>query len=246
MVLPFTKSYQVLAVLIGFLFWEVKVSAQCNPPEQLPTNYCETAPLNCLLNACYQTIQDNFPDCCSGWCNGGFLIHNPQFFEMIAASTTIEIHIDVLSCDDGTSLQGAIIGACPWSQTINYPDILACDGQTNVGYTMVLMIDSAVIGNSYWLMIDGFSSALCNYLISYVSGILIPPLEGVLDPDESMAIPDVVCPGYGEIAVVAGPPIGLAHGYMWITEWNNDTIFSTLPEITINIPENMPPGVWEI
>lgn len=246
MLLPSSKSYRALAVLIGLLFWEVTVSSQCNPPEQLPTNYCETAPLICLQNACYETIQDNFPDCCSGWCNGNFLIHNPQFFQMIATSTTIEIHLDVLGCDDGTGLQGAIMDACPWAQNLTYEDIVACDGDASAGTTMVLVLDTAIIGNTYWFMIDGYGGALCNYTVSFVSGILNPSLVGELDPDESMAIPDVVCQGYGEISVVASPPIGLAHGYMWITEWDDDTIFSTLPEINIDITENMPPGIWDI
>src|SRR6187401_2377842 len=234
--------FRMRIVLLAFFNSITSSWSQCNPPDQIPTNYCETAPLICLLHACYQTIEDNFPDCCGGWCNGDFTIHNPQFFQMIATSTTIEIQISVLGCDDGTGLQGAIIDTCPWATTLDYPNIVECDGDESIGQTMVLLFEEAIIGNSYWLMIDGFGGALCDYEIPFVSGIYNPELVGELDPDESMAIPEVVCQGYQNVTVMASPAIGNAHGYIWVTEWNNETMVTTLPELQFDIPDDAPPG----
>ena len=125
-------------------------------------------------------------------------------------------------------------------------DFAVCDVHEDVGGTMILFWDSAVIGTTYWLMIDGSTGALCHYTITYASGIYNPDIIGELDPALTEPIPSVVCPGYLNFTALTGPPLPFAHGYYWVVPWLDDTITSTLPTNTIEVPIDLDPGVYEI
>ena len=213
--------------------------AQCNPPEQLPTPTCDMAPLVCLQNACYETlgVPNGGP---SGWCNGNNTIENPQFFSFIPTATDVEIQIHVDFCESGTSLQAAIITECPWG----VEDVISCNGGTPPGGTIYLSASNMIIGQPYLLMFDGSSGALCNYTITFTSGIYSPGFDEELST--GAALPASVCVGYNDLELVTGPPIGLAHGYFWVLGWSGDTVFSTLPTTSVGIPGDLDPGTYEI
>lgn len=234
-----TPVFRTFLLFILIIIIEEKGSAQCNPPEQLPTPMCQNAPLICLLNSCYETlgIPNSGP---SGWCNGNNTIENPQFFMFIPTAPTVEIHIHVDGCDSGTSLQAAILSECPWG----VEDVLACNGGTAPGGTIILLASGLTPGQPYWLMFDGSSGALCNYTITYTNNIYSPGFDEELEEGE--ASPASVCQGYLGLTLTAGPEIPLAHGYYWVLGWNGDTITSTLPETTVNVPSNIDPGIYEI
>jgi gliding motility-associated-like protein len=229
----------LLLLIVLLFFWTGKGFSQCNPPEQLPTPTCDMAPLICLQNACYETlgIPNGGP---SGWCNGNNTIENPQFFSFIPTSSSVEIQIHVDFCESGTSLQAAIISECPWG----VEDVLSCNGGTPPGGTIYLSAAGLVIGQPYLLMFDGSSGALCNYTITYTSGIYSPGFDEELST--GAALPASVCVGYNDLELVAGPPIGLAHGYFWVLEWSGDTVYSTLPTTSVEVPGDLDPGTYEI
>lgn len=216
-----------------------RVEAQCNPPDQLPTPTCDFAPLICLQGACYETlgIPNSGP---TGWCNGSNTIENPQFFSFIPTAPNVEIHVHVDNCDSGTSLQAAIISECPWG----VEDVLACNGGTAPGGTIVLVANGLVVGQPYLLMFDGNSGALCNYTVTYTNNIYSPGFEEELSSAE--AVPYSVCLGADALMLVAEPAIAFAHGYFWVLEWNGDTVFSTLPTTTVPVPSDIDPGLYEI
>jgi hypothetical protein len=209
-----------VAILCCTLFCLGELKAQCDPPDQLPTVLCQDAPLVCLLNACYETlnISGSGP---SGWCGGMTSIQNPQFFQIIPTASDVEIHIYVDDCDSGSSLQSAILGACPWTNS----DVLACDDGTAPGGTMILQASGLVVGQVYWLMIDGFAGATCHYTITYTENIFSPGLTEELETAE--ATPSSVCLGYDALVLTTDPPIPFAHGYYWVLGWSGDTVTST-------------------
>src|SRR5688572_28380579 len=237
---PVFRYRIILIYLIVLITMSVSnLHAQCNPPDQLPTPTCELAPLICLLGACYETlgIPNGGP---GGWCNGMNTIENPQFFSFIPTAPNVEIHIHVDNCDSGTSLQAAIISECPWG----VEDVLACNGGTAPGGTIVLIANGLVVGQPYLLMFDGSSGALCNYTITYTNNIFSPGFEEELSSAE--AIPYSVCLGANALTLVVEPQIACAHGYFWVLEWSGDTFFSTLATTTIGVPSNIDPGIYEI
>jgi hypothetical protein len=227
-------------LLVGFflILSLHEIAAQCNPPDQLPTSYCENAPQICLLNACYQTL-DEPAEGPSGWCFGNNSIQNPQYFLFYATSNFVEIHIYVNSCS-GSGLQAGILNDCPWSPG----NVLSCNGGTNPGGTIVLSSYNLNPGIPYWLMIDGESGAHCNYTITYTDNIYDPLFEN--DLEGGAASPVNVCLGADSLLVEAYPPVGLAHGYYWVPSWSGDTIYSTLSSTTIPVPSDINPGTYEI
>ncbi|MBK9984583.1 MAG: T9SS type A sorting domain-containing protein [Saprospiraceae bacterium] len=111
---------------------------------------------------------------------------------------------------------------------------------------MILQASGLIVGQPYWLLIDGSNGSTCQYTIEYTTGVFGPQLTGELDPVQTFTNLNVVSQGYQDLQIVTGPSIGNAHGYYWTFGWNNDTITTTLPELNINIAANAPPGIWNI
>jgi hypothetical protein len=152
---------------------------------------------------------------------------------------TIAIHVD--NCDNGTGLQSAILDACPWDNS----NVVDCNPGTNPGGTMFLNGVGLVVGQVYWLMIDGSNGATCNYTITVADGIEAPGFGGESLTDGE-AIPSSVCQGFNGLTLTASPEIIGAHGYFWVLGWNGDTITSTFATTTLDVPTDVPPGVYDI
>ena len=245
---PKTKLYRRVFFSICFMFLLGKLMSQCNPPDQLPTVQCVNAPFTCLNDACYSTSSDSdFGQ--SGWCGNNTAVHNPQYFEIITIADNIEIQIHVDACQNGsTALQSALVTSCTWApcpgNSVPCPDILDCDAGTGVGGTMTLTASGLMIGQHLWLLIDGSSGSQCQYTITFASGILEPQIDE--DITEGEATPGIVCQGFDDLELSVGPNIPFAHGYLWNFEWNNQNVTTTLPSLTMDVPNNAPPGLWDI
>jgi gliding motility-associated-like protein len=242
MVSPNTQFSSVLLFFIMFLYSLAEVKGQCNPEEGGAT--CQTAPIVCLNNLCDGT-EVNPPDgAYNGWCGNNTAIHNPQYFAFIATSTQVQFTVTVGNCTGGqNAIQAAILGSCPWTGA---NEILDCANNIPSGQTFVLEAQGLVIGNTYYLVFDGSAGAQCEYTIEEALGVYEPQLENDLEsvtvhPDEP------VCQGYIGMTFNAEPEVVGAHGYWWTAEWAPlDTIETTDPELTINIPAQLDPGTYEI
>lgn len=239
MISPKSHPLGKALLLLILLFSSFQLRSQCNPPDQLPTLDCADAPLVCLLDACYETLNLPF-NCCNGWCGANTAIHNPQYFQFIPTCDPVEIHIHVDFCTGGNGLQSALLNSCPWDNS----DVIDCDPGTPPGGTMVLIGTGLVIGQVYWLVIDGSNGALCEYTIDFTQCIESPGITEELTSAE--AIPGSVCQGYNGLILNADPPIANAHGYYWVLGWSGDTITSTLNFTTLDVPANVDPGTYEI
>lgn len=215
--------------------------AQCNPPGQLPSSDCATAPLICLLNACY-TLTDTPGSGPQGWCGTNTVINNPQYFKFIASADYVEIQIHVDFCDiSGQGMQAGILGACPWE---NF-DVMDCDEGTPAGGTIILSSDLVIPGEMYWLLIDGINGLICDYTISYVEGIEQFDIPGELEESETYANPAVLCQESDIAFFITGPPLEEAHGYYWVFSWApTDTFTTTDNYLYRDIPSGLAPGEY--
>jgi gliding motility-associated-like protein len=231
--------HRVGIFLITLLF-TCQLKSQCNPPDQLPTADCATAPFVCLVDACYQTL--NIPlTCCNNWCGNNTIINNPQYFVFIPTCPDVEIDIHVDNCTNGVGLQCAILDACPWDNS----SVVDCNPGTPPGGTMVLTASGLIVGQMYWLLIDGSNGATCNYTITFANCIETPGF-GSESLTSGEAIPSSVCQGFNGLTLTAEPQIIGAHGYYWVLGWSGDTITSTPPTTTLDVPANTPPGIYDI
>ena len=235
-----------LFIFLSFFLLCAKLSAQCDPPAELPTVECVNAPLTCLQDACYSTLNEP-AQCCPSFCGPNTLIHNPQYFEIIPTEDCIQINIHIDNCS-GQGLQSALVTSCNWQPCPggNAPcaDILDCDPGQSAGGTMILDACGVTPGVPLWILIDGSNAALCQYTIEYTQGIYEPQIEDELMTGE--AIPSSVCQGFDDLLLTVGPAIDNAHGYLWDLEWLGQELTSTLPELEVDIDNDAPPGMWEV
>jgi hypothetical protein len=215
-------------------------TAQCNSQDGGWT--CEEAPLVCLHHLCDFT-EPNFPDAPhNGWCGNNTAIHNPQYFQFFAIAETVLFEISVVDCWGGqNALQAAIMQNCPWDND----DVLDCNPGTPEGGSFILQPSGMVIGQPYWLVIDGSASAQCEYTIEQATGIYEPTI--ITELDDVFANPEEVCQGYNSLQLIASPRAEGVHGYWWFPEWApDDTIATTDPEVTIDVPTWVDSGIYQI
>ncbi len=211
---------------------------QCEPIEP-PSLFCEDAPLLCLNQFCYRS-QDIPFFCCTGWCGPNTAIHNPQFFQFVAATSDIAIEIHVDGCDGGNGLQSAILDACPWDNS----NVIACDLGTPPGGTMFLEANGLIPGFPYWIVIDGSVGATCNYTFTSVQGILGFDLIGEAGP--LIANPATLPLEFDTIHFTLTSSISNAQAYYWTFSWHTDTITTSGPELDIYTPCFEEPGIYTV
>ncbi len=129
----------------------------------------EAAPV-CNLNgycgntsAAY-TAENNWPELNTAFCGS---IENNSFLIFQATSTTISMDVLVGNCFNGSDIQFMIFSATtPGSGPLN---VIGCFFQMTVG-TNALTFNGLTIGQTYYLMIDGFAGAVCDYSVTVTSG----------------------------------------------------------------------------
>ena len=224
------------------LLWVVglsgKIYSQCALQEP-PTISCETAPLICLNALCYHTTNTPF-FCCTGFCGPNTAIHNPQYFQFIPSSPEVEIQIHIDDCNAGNGLQAAIIDACPWDNS----NVIACDPGAPPGSTMVLSANGLIVGQSYWVLIDGSGGATCHYTFTTVDGVQGYELAGALGT--LTADPSVLPQEPDTIHLQTESSLFNVQGYLWTFSWNTDTIVTDLPMLDIFTPCLEDPGLLEV
>lgn len=232
----------IITFLFYFLLLPLQLVGQCGAPDPLPTPDCENAPLICLNEWCYQTIDQQNP----GWnnyCGPNTIVNNPQFYEIVATEENIYIQINVGSCTGGqNSMQAALILDCPW----DIGDVIDCNPGSVEGHPFVLQSGGHEIGQSMWLMIDGSAGSKCDYLIEQTQGIYAPEIVG--DITSITASQTSVVQGMDLLTLEASPPIQFAHGFYWIPGWGSDqdTIITPFPNLEIYVPCDVPPGIYSI
>ena len=172
------------------------------------------------------------------WCNGQGVIDNDQYYGFFASAPCVEFTVTVGTCLSGDGIQAAIFdggGGVPGSC---FPDALT------PGTTTTLTSCGLTAGEPYFIGIDGFSGAQCNFTIQVISGLdpaPPPPMGPVMGPTEACFDSDF------NLSV---DPLPNVSGYYWeitagagLVGYTVDPSAATLPPagseentITITIP----------
>jgi gliding motility-associated-like protein len=99
-------------------------------------------------------------------------VENDSYLKFVASATSISFDVWVTSSVYGDGIQ-LIVFSTPscGNNTVNAPycqQILPGAGATNVS------VSGLIVGNTYYIMIDGFAGDLCDYVIGANTGIAIP------------------------------------------------------------------------
>lgn len=104
-------------------------------------------------------------------------INNNSWIKFTAASTTASFKVNVANCWVGSYPSGglqmqifsAAAACCSFAPVSDFKENST---------TFTLNANSLTVGNSYYLMIDGFAGDICNYTITALTGVSFPNITG--------------------------------------------------------------------
>jgi gliding motility-associated-like protein len=234
--LLFCRNLFVLALLL----FSMALHAQppCNEEIAEPTAGCPEAPIVCELDFFCSTMP-GINNSGGPVCNGGFYLHNTHWFSFIATSTTVTVTIAPTNCiqvGGGLGLQGAIVEYCP--QGFPYPTVGFCQGACTSSEFTIGTGGSFVVGQQYWIMLDGCSGSVCDYQVVATQGITVPVLE---DPTVITG-PAQTCPG-GTVTFTVDDP-EFATTFYWTVD--GVPVTSLGPELEYTFPSGIAEGIYEV
>jgi hypothetical protein len=211
------------------VFIRFEINAQegnaCGMPPPPGGESCTSSCVYCDFDG-YMGINNGTP---SGGASGcpGISIHNDQWFGFTAGTTELTLDIITSNCQNGDGLQAAFMDNCGDGTAI------ACEeGCDDCGdQTFTLSYSGFEVGQTYWLMIDGYIGDICNFEIDFVSGsITAPPADPPLQP----VGPTVVCPG---ATVVYSVPDAFGAGFYHWTAPPGSSINGLSNNVNVNAPD---------
>jgi hypothetical protein len=199
-----------LLLTFSFLFFSfIKILAQVAPPCPTPpppgAESCPAACVYCDFDG-YMGINNGTPSGGNTVC-GQIFLHNDQWFGFVAGTQCITINIATSNCQDGNGLQAAFFENCQ-------DDAIACNGGSpgGAGQPLELTYCGFVPGQTYYLMVDGWTGDVCDFEIEVLDGSVTPPAPEQPSPPQG---PTQVCPGATVVYTVDEVP-GAGY-YQWTT-----------------------------
>lgn len=167
-----------------------------------PIVLCDMGDLQMNVNEYYSLPDTNIAEPQPNpLCDGGGLNGRPDnivWYAFQAESTDIELSILAGSCPGGGGIQAGIYSDCTFTETV------ACSGsnETSINLTNDIPL---VIGQTYYLFIDGFMGAECSYHIDLLSSYNDYQLEEISTiSSPGIEKNDVICQGMEALFEVTG------------------------------------------
>ncbi len=197
---------ELLLPLFFLCFIVTEVISQCPPPGfPAPGNTCPEAPILCQDIDGYCTtinnnnIVQNFPGCPAN------VLNNDEWFAFFAGTPTIILEIVPTNCQGtggGVGLQAGMYDGCNGN---------VMDTQCNCSAVpFTLQSNNFVVGEVYWVVIDGCAGDICDYQVNVLAGSTVPtppappgPVTGLIN----------VCPGANQPYFL--DPVMGATEYTW-------------------------------
>ncbi|MDA9774223.1 gliding motility-associated C-terminal domain-containing protein [Saprospiraceae bacterium] len=156
-----------------FIFSSIGIlSAQdCDFPEI--TNGCECDSPIVVCNSEIDGFTGTLPASECGqqpatFCDGSGSVENPIWFSFVALSNTVEFIITPSGCSEGMGgfigMQAAVYESCDDNNSF------ICEG-TGTQDPIEIMADDFVIGNTYYLIVDGYGGSICDFEIDAIQGV---------------------------------------------------------------------------
>ncbi len=208
------KHLGLMTLFLSLFFFQAK--SQCNDPVPPGLN-CETAPIlngDQLDGYCSATTSLPNNQAPPNFCATAF--DNVQWIGFVAGSTSLQLSITEYDCQGSFSppsggLQAQIFGLFGSCSTNAFFPVSNCNTDAIPNNTIILTSDQPLIlGNTYYIIIDGWASDQCGYTINILQGSVDPP--SLPDPGPIDG-PSLVCPE--QFTSYSVPPIIGATNYEW-------------------------------
>jgi gliding motility-associated-like protein len=162
----------------------------------------------------------------------------PSWFRFVAQSTTLELRFNYLNCGMGSSgFQTAIFSTTDCKDTAAFSLVSNCISLTAATGTGNLLATNLVSGQTYYLLVDGFSGSQCDYNIAVVQGTIQTVATGNLNAPTAIYGPLDICIN-ATSATFSVPKNANANEYVFSFSTNGDpanVISSKDSFVTFNI-----------
>lgn len=196
----------------------------CNPNSPPASDLCANAPPICDLNGyCGNTSGNYCPDYPGNLCSGGGSssrpapcntpsfpstsgcqlfggsIENNSWLKFISNNTSASFNVYVINCTGGNGIQMGIYEGVNCNNFVLKSDFALTQAGTQQGGTMVITANNLTPGNIYYIMVDGFGGAICDYVVEAISGVQL----GIdITPDQT------ICAGLTANIEITGSGLG--------------------------------------
>jgi gliding motility-associated-like protein len=154
-------------------------------------------------------------------------VESPSWYRFIAQTTTLDLRFIYNNCSDPTNngFQAIILSANDCTDTASFKSVSNFLNLPSTTTTGVLSATGLVAGQTYFLLIDGFSGSSCDYTIDVINGTNIQTVSTA-----NLAAPTVIY-GPSQVCVDASdvtfaiPKNPNATGYNFVFEINGGSPF---------------------
>lgn len=187
-----------LMVLFFVLSSELRAQDIC-PPGTPPFEDCNSACVFCNFSGSGGSTANFSGGSAPGFCG---VLHNDQWVGFVASTTSASFIATPAGCTNGEGIQIGVYADCGSGP-------VACNGGTGNPDPLPLSGVPLVIGQSYYIVVDGYNGDICNFSVS-ISPPQNPVTPGPVRPIQG---PRKLCPnGSGVYSV---PPIPGAETVTW-------------------------------
>ncbi|MCR9172979.1 MAG: gliding motility-associated C-terminal domain-containing protein [bacterium] len=121
------------------------------------------------------------------------VIDNNSWIKFTAASTTAQLDVNIYDCWVGNYPSGGLqMQIFEGSNCANFVPVSNFE-ESSTGFTIVA--NNLVVGNDYYLMVDGYAGDICNYTITAQSGVQFPDIANVAPICEGESVQLTAPPG---------------------------------------------------
>ncbi len=174
----------------------------CNSLSEFAADECANACIGCAING--------FQGTTAGYTGGGTLCfgalieNNSAWLAFVASSTTVSIEVAPSNCANNNGIQVAIMPNCT-------DEAIACNtGFAGGGGSPISLTATVVVGQTYYLMVDGYDGDECNFEITSAQGVASPLALGAIGAISGRG---QVCPD--ATTAYSVPAVTNALKYMW-------------------------------
>ena len=187
-------------------------------------------------------------------CNNyfSFNLNNPAWYTIVATDNTISMDISIANCvggGHGIGVQYALVEVID-----GVPVPVNCNSNANIGNNNNFSTDDLIIGNTYYLVLDGFAESTCDYSITNTSGfddpVITEQVTQIIVNDQANINSGCRRNGVVKISAVtaSNSPVANANSYSWEVSSLSGNGFSQSFNTEANSIEieNIPPGDYQV
>ncbi len=219
----------------------ISVQAQCDRP--FPSDnactapfFCNTAQLNAYCSSIKTPVIGKSYLLPHGFCG---TLESPSWYRFKAQSAVLSLQFAATNCGaDG--VQAVMLSATNCNDSAAFTPVSNCINATGGQPTATVTGNNLIAGATYYILVDGYSGAGCNYKISVISGTIQDSNDSIPQPSNIFG-PRSLCNG-ATTATYSVPKFTGVTDYVYTISFNGGAPSSITSPDSFYTITNLPPA----